>query len=139
MPAKPTTSASESISAATLAEVRRGAWMRLSAASAPSTGRTHLSSGRSARASASASSEGFVAISPARCATPYTSLMSVPIDAAMPPAIRSPNARPPSEPTIPVTALSARKRPRIWPRVAPSARSTPISERRWVTAIANEL
>ena len=36
------TRASDSISAATVADVRRGAWIRLSAASAPSTGRSRL-------------------------------------------------------------------------------------------------
>jgi len=56
MPAKATTSASESITAATLADVRRGAWIRLSAASAPSTGRAHLRIGRSALASPSETS-----------------------------------------------------------------------------------
>jgi hypothetical protein len=38
------------MSAATLAEVRRGDWIKLSAASAPSTGRSHFSIGRSALA-----------------------------------------------------------------------------------------
>ena len=56
MPANAMTSASDSISAATLAEVRRGDWIRLSAASAPSTGRAHLRIGRSALASTSDSS-----------------------------------------------------------------------------------
>jgi hypothetical protein len=56
MPAKAITSASDNMRAATLPEVRRGAWIRLSAASAPSTGRTAFSSGRMARASASESS-----------------------------------------------------------------------------------
>ena len=50
MPASATTSASDSISAATVADVRRGAWIRLSAASAPSTGRSHFRGGAAARA-----------------------------------------------------------------------------------------
>ena len=48
-----TTRASESMRAAAVAEVRRGAWMRLSAASAPSIGRIHFSGRRRRRASAS--------------------------------------------------------------------------------------
>ena len=55
MPANAAIKATDSINAETLPEVRRGAWMRLSAASAPSTGRRRVSSGRSALASVSAS------------------------------------------------------------------------------------
>ena len=50
IPANATTSASDSMRAATLADVRRGACSRLSAASAPSTGRSQRSSGRIALA-----------------------------------------------------------------------------------------
>ena len=46
---RPITSASDSISAITVADVRFGAAIRLSAASAPSTGRIQQSNGRSAR------------------------------------------------------------------------------------------
>ena len=42
-----TTSARDKTSAATVADVRRGAWSRLSAANAPSTGRIHFSGTRS--------------------------------------------------------------------------------------------
>ena len=52
-PPWPTTRASDSMSAATVAEVRRGAWIRLSAASAPSTGRSHFMGRRKSRASSS--------------------------------------------------------------------------------------
>ena len=49
MPPKAMMSASDSISAATLPDVRRGAWMMLSAARAPSTARMRVRRGRSAR------------------------------------------------------------------------------------------
>ena len=54
-PANPTASASDSMRADTVADVRRGACSRLSAASAPSTGRMRHSNGRNARASQPAS------------------------------------------------------------------------------------
>jgi hypothetical protein len=50
-----------------------------------------------------------------------------------------PNATPTAVPARPLTALSARNSVRICPRVAPSARSMPISGRRSVTAIAKVL
>ena len=49
MPPSPMTWPSDSMSAATAPDVRRGDWIRLSAASAPSTGRSHFSTGFNAR------------------------------------------------------------------------------------------
>ncbi len=56
-----------------------------------------------------------------------------------PRAIKTPSTSPAIDPSSPMAALSPRKSHRICPRVAPSARRMPISERRCVTAIANEL
>ena len=54
-------------------------------------------------------------------------------------AIEIPSATPRAEPNAPASALSRKKSRWSWPRVAPRARRIPISDRRCVTAMANEL
>jgi hypothetical protein len=61
------------------------------------------------------------------------------IDPTMPRAMKMPTAMPAIDPSRPLAALSIRKRFRICLRGAPSALRMPISDRRWVTAIENEL
>jgi hypothetical protein len=63
----------------------------------------------------------------------------LPIAPAITPAAANPTKTPAMEPMSPASALSPRNRSAIWRRVAPSARKMPISLRRWVTAIENEL
>ncbi len=55
------------------------------------------------------------------------------------PAISSPPPAPSSEATSPTTAVSASTDPRIWRRLAPSARSRADSRARWATMIEKVL
>src|ERR1039458_4313495 len=90
-------------------------------------------------AAAVTSSQGRTSMWSAFAEAPITPSMNALVLAVSPCAINKPKPIPTAEPARPATALSPRNSARIWPRVAPSARRMPISARRCVTAIANEL
>ena len=65
--------------------------------------------------------------------------MMSPINPVISFAIKLPSTMPVADPMKPAIALSVKNSASTWRRLAPKARRMPISERRWVTAMANVL